>query len=111
MTDEDLLELSKWAFTSFSIVCILMLLSILLKTKWWRSSTGLNVTILSGWFVFVVVLGVSGSMGLLPEWLRQWARFIIYSSGSIILVWRIIAIWKWNWNFWAWSKEERETDG
>src|SRR6478752_5897822 len=111
MSEEAVLELSKWAFLVFAFVCWLMFISILLKTKWWRSSTGINVAILSGWFVFVVMLGIFGSMGILPELVRQWTRFVIYASGSIILFCRIKTLWIWNWHFWAWSKDERNKDG
>ena len=95
------------SFFSFCAVCYVMFLSIALKTKWWRSGAGVNVFFLSGWFVFVMTLGLLGILGLLPEWLRAWARFLVYSSGAVILLWRTSTVWYWNRGFWAWSKTER----
>lgn len=100
-----------YAFFTFFVVCLLVFISTCLKTKWWRTSMGVNVFLLSGWFVFVMVLGVLGILGVLPEWLRAWSRFIVYSSGSFILIWRVWAMWYWNKGFWAWSKTGRNKDG
>jgi len=97
-----------YAFFTFFCVCLVLFASVCLKTKWWRSSAGINVFLLSGWFVFVMALGVLGIIGVLPEWIRAWSRFVIYASGSGILFWRVFTIWVWNWNFWAWSKDERK---
>lgn len=105
----DEVALGAIAFHVFAGVCTLMLISILLKTKWWRTAMGLNVFVLSVWFVFVMALGLLGTMGMLPDWWRAWARTLIYTSGSCIILWRVIAIWVWNWNFWAWSKTERSS--
>jgi|SRR6478609_2951855 len=99
-----------WPYSLFVFtgVCYVMFISICLKTKWWKSGAGVNVFFLSGWFVFVMTLGLLGILGLLPEWLRAWSRFLVYSSGSFILFWRVFTIWYWNRGFWAWSKTERE---
>jgi|SRR6476620_12755183 len=107
--DPDIL----WPYSLFvfAFVCVILYISVNIKTKWWRSGAGVNVFFLSGWFVFVMTLGVLGILGVLPEWWRSWSRFIVYSSGSVILFWRVCTIWYWNRGFWAWSKTERNKDG
>jgi hypothetical protein len=95
------------SFFAFFAICVFMFISVNIKTKWWRSGAGVNVFFLSGWFVFVMTLGVLGMIGVLPDWWRAWARFLVYTSGSLILLWRVVTIWYWNWHFWAWSKDGR----
>lgn len=87
-----------------------VLISISLKTKWWRTTAGQNVFFLALWFVFTMVLLLLKVLGVFPDWLRGWDTVVVYILGGTILFIRAITVWVLNRGYWAWTKTESKVD-
>jgi hypothetical protein len=102
MTALQAIDFGRWVLT---IGATLAFVSINLKTKWWRTTTGLNVfCLVTTFFITVVIINLAVYDFIDPP-VQIWLFAGLYTLFGLVLSWRAITMWVLNTKFWAWTKE------
>lgn len=107
MSPQTAIDFGRWVLTIGVTICFV---GINIKTKWWRTGTGINVFCLVTTFFFTAVVINLAAFDIIGGVAQVWVFAGIYVLFGIVLAWRGFTIWMLNEHFWAWTKDVPDGD-
>ena len=100
------MDAGTYAFWALGLGAAAAFLSVILKLTWWKSTVGLWFFILAGVMGFIMGFIFLLQLQVLPQWLVEQTRLIIYGLLAIVMWGLVVDIWRKNWHHWSWTKDD-----